>query len=228
MSADVRSQSEILQKNVAATVAMQRREAEQRSLQDRVAVFMTDFSGSIVFVYFHAIWFGLWMLLNLGFVHIPHVTQFDPYPFGLLTLVVSLEAIFLSTFVLIAQNNLAAVSERRAELDLQVNLLAEQKTAKILELLDTVARELDSMHSRFNYRTDAEIEALKRSPEAQDVLDVIEQGTGEDDARGRKSAGAISTIMDLVKAKAAPGAEEAEGVAKENFQSAEAPVNKRD
>ena len=228
MSAEVRSQSEILQKNVAATVAIQRREAKGRSFQDRLAAFMTNFSGSMVFVYFHALWFGLWMLLNLGFVHIPHVTQFDPYPFGLLTLVVSLEAIFLSTFVLIAQNNLAAVSERRAELDLQVNLLAEQKTAKVLELLDTVARELDSMHSRFNYRTDAEIQALKRSPETEDVLDVIEQGTEEDAAGGGKRAGTISTIMDLVKAKVAPDVEEPEGVSKDNLQSAEDPVTKRD
>ena len=228
MTPDVKSQSEILEKNVAATMAMQRREAEGRSFQDRVAAFITDFSGSMAFVYFHAIWFGLWMLLNLGFVHIPHVTQFDPYPFGLLTLVVSLEAIFLSTFVLIAQNNLAAVSERRAELDLQVNLLAEQKTAKVLDLLDTVARELDSMHSRFNYRTDAEIQALKRSPETEHVLDVIEQGTGEDAAGGRKKAGTISTIMDLVNAKVAPDDEGPEDVSKDNLQSGEDPVNKHD
>jgi uncharacterized membrane protein len=94
--------------------------------------------------------------------------------------VVSLEAIFLSTFVLIAQNNLAAVSERRAELDLQVNLLAEQKTAKVLELLDHMAQQLDSMHGQFNYRPDAETQALKMSPEPQDVLEVIEEAIKDD------------------------------------------------
>src|SRR3984893_17089333 len=177
---DIQPQNEIMRKNVAAIVEMQRKEAQGRSVQDRLAALMTHFSGSMAFVYFHAIWFGLWMLLNLGMLKIPYLTQFDPYPFGLLTLVVSLEAIFLSTFVLIAQNNLSAVSERRAELDLQVNLLAEQKTAKVLELLDHIAKELDSMHAQFNYRPDAETQALKLSPEPQDVLEVIEEAIKDD------------------------------------------------
>src|SRR5258706_3351373 len=124
MSDDIHPQNEIMRKNVAAIMDMQRKEAAGRTFQDRLAELMTHFSGSMAFVYFHAIWFGLWMLLNLGFVHIPHVTQFDPYPFGLLTLAVSLEAIFLSTFVLIAQNNLAAGTERRAGLHILVKQLA--------------------------------------------------------------------------------------------------------
>jgi uncharacterized membrane protein len=180
MSDELHPQNEIMRKNVAAIIEMQRKEAAGRTLQDRLAEVMTHFSGSMSFVYFHATWFGLWMLLNLGLVRIPHITEFDPYPFGLLTLVVSLEAIFLSTFVLIAQNNLASVSERRAELDLHVNLLAEQKTAKVLELLDHIAQQLESMHSEFKYRPDPETEALKRSPDPQDVLQVIEQGIKED------------------------------------------------
>jgi uncharacterized membrane protein len=154
---------------------MQRKESEGRTVQDRLAAVITSFSGSMAFVYIHATWFGLWFILNLGVLHIPYLSQFDPYPFGLLTVVVSLEAIFLSTFVLIAQNNLSALSERRAELDLQVNLLAEQKTAKVLELLDKIAQELDTMHSKFNYTSDPETEALKLSPEPHEVLNVMEQ-----------------------------------------------------
>jgi uncharacterized membrane protein len=173
---EIGPQSEIMRKNVAAIIQMQQKEAQARSLQHRVAAALTDFSGSMAFVYLHAIWFGLWMILNLGLIKIPHLTQFDPYPFGLLTLTVSLEAIFLSTFVLIAQNNLSKISERRAELDLQVNLLAEQKAAKVLELLDKIAKELNSIHSHFNYTSDAETEALKLSPEPHHVLSVIEQG----------------------------------------------------
>lgn len=156
MSENVLIQSEVMRKNVGAIQEMQRQEAEHRTRQDRAAARLTDFSGSMAFVYIHAIWFGLWVALNLGLFHIPHVTQFDPLPFGLLTLIVSLEAIFLSTFVLIAQNNLSALSERRSELDLQVNLLSEQKTAKILDLLDKVAQQLDAMHAQFNYKPDAE------------------------------------------------------------------------
>ena len=184
MMSDAGSQNEIVRKNVAAIVEMQRKQAAGRTLQDRLAAAMTDFSGSMAFVYIHAVWFGLWVLLNIGILRVPYLTQFDPFPFGLLTLVVSLEAIFLSTFVLIAQNNLSALSERRAELDLHVNLLAEQKTAKVLELLDHMARQLDTMHGQFNYTPDAETEALKLSPEPDEVLTVMEEVSKGESAEG--------------------------------------------
>jgi len=138
MNHDQQAQAAILQRNVSAIAEMQHRETSQRTFQDHIAAALTDFSGSMAFVYIHALWFAIWFVLNLGIFHIPGITGFDPYPFGLLTLIVSLEAIFLSTFVLIAQNNLSAVSDKRAELDLHVNLLAEQKSAKILELLDKI------------------------------------------------------------------------------------------
>ena len=184
MMSEAGSQNEIVRKNVAAIVEMQRKQAAGRTVQDRLAAAMTDFSGSMAFVYIHAVWFGLWVLLNIGILRVPYLTQFDPYPFGLLTLVVSLEAIFLSTFVLIAQNNLSALSERRAELDLHVNLLAEQKTAKVLELLDHIARQLDTMPGQFNYTPDAETEALKLSPEPDEVLTVMEEVSKGESAEG--------------------------------------------
>jgi uncharacterized membrane protein len=199
MMSDAGSQNEIVRKNVAAVVEMQRKEAAGRTVQDRLAAAMTAFSGSMAFVYIHAVWFGLWVLLNIGILRVPYVTEFDPYPFGLLTLVVSLEAIFLSTFVLIAQNNLSALSERRAELDLHVNLLAEQKTAKVLELLDHIARQLDTMHGQFNYTPDPETEALKLSPEPDEVLTVMEEvAKGENEERGnQKVIGVTEEVGDV-------------------------------
>lgn len=161
--AQVTAQSEIIRKNISAIAEVQRKEVAALSRQERVAGWITNFSGSMRFVYLHTIWFGLWILLNVGLVHIPHLSEFDPYPFGLLTLVVSLEAIFLSTFVLIAQNRLAKQSERRADLDLQINLLAEQKAAKILEMLDQIAQQLDQTSKHFKYTPDAEIEQLKEA-----------------------------------------------------------------
>src|ERR671926_124730 len=107
MSSEVMSQGEIMRKNISAIQEMQRQTAEARNLQDRIADIITNFSGSMAFVYFHAVWFGLWVLLNVGLIHVPYVSEFDPFPFGLLTMIVSLEAIFLSTFVLISQNRLA-------------------------------------------------------------------------------------------------------------------------
>lgn len=174
------TQSDIIRKNIAAITGMQRREDATLPAQEKVAGWITAFSGSMVFVYIHTVWFGLWILLNVGFIQIPYLSQFDPYPFGLLTLVVSLEAIFLSTFVLIAQNRLARLSERRSELDLHINLLAEQKAAKVLELLDQVVCQLDQTSSKFNLKPDTEVTALEISPQPEEVLEIIQAAVKEE------------------------------------------------
>jgi uncharacterized membrane protein len=151
----------------------------------------------LAFVYFHAVWFGLWVMLNLGLIHVPHITEFDPYPFGLLTMIVSLEAIFLSTFVLISQNRLSEASEKRAELDLQVNLLAEQKATKVLEMLDQMAKQLDAMSDQFNFKHDPEVEALKVSPEPNEVLEIIDETVKEEAGEVKEEVGkAVEDITD--------------------------------
>jgi uncharacterized membrane protein len=186
------SQSDIMRKNIAAVTKAQRQVTEARTAQGRVADAITTFSGSMVFVYIHAIWFGLWILLNVGLLHVPHISEFDPFPFGLLTLIVSLEAIFLSTFVLISQNRLAQASERRAELDLQVNLLSEQKATKVLDMLDEMTQQLDSMSHHFTFKPDPEVKALKVSPEPQEVLAVIDETVEE---KSEAKAGAVKKVV---------------------------------
>lgn len=180
MNNDITLQSEIIRKNTSAIADMQRQDLERRTTQQRLAAWITDFAGSMGFVYIHAVWFGLWILLNIGLLHVPNISQFDPFPFQFLTLVVSLEAIFLSTFVLIGQNQLSTSSERRADLDLQVNLLAEQKSAKTVEMLDQIGQQLDQIMRRFNYTPDPEVEALKVSPNPEDVLKVIEDAVKDE------------------------------------------------
>jgi uncharacterized membrane protein len=205
MSSEAVTQSEIVRKNTAAILEMQRKMTEARTLQGRVADAITTFSGSMAFVWIHAVWFGLWVLLNIGLLHIPHISEFDPFPFGLLTMVVSLEAIFLSTFVLISQNRLSASSEKRAELDLQVNLLAEQKATKILEMLDQIAKQFDSMNTHFNLKPDPEVQALKVSPEPQEVLQVIEETVKKETTEVKKVGRAVEDItgeMEVVKSAA--------------------------
>jgi len=91
--------------------------------QDRVADKVTNFAGSLRFVYLHSVWFGVWVLLNVG--AFGAAAQFDKYPFGLLTMIVSLEAIFLSTFVMVSQNRQAARSDIRAKVDFENNLRGE-------------------------------------------------------------------------------------------------------
>ena len=107
--------------------------------QDRVADKVTNFAGSLRFVYLHAVWFGIWVLLNIGFVGAG--LRFDKYPFGLLTMIVSLEAIFLSTFVMVSQNRQAARSDIRANLDFENNLRAEIWSIHIGEKLG-----IDAIH----------------------------------------------------------------------------------
>jgi uncharacterized membrane protein len=94
-----------------------------RRTQDRIADVITSFAGSLQFVYLHSIWFGIWILLNIGLVGA--ALEFDQYPFGLLTMIVSLEAIFLSTFVMVSQNRQALRTEVRSQLDFEANLRSE-------------------------------------------------------------------------------------------------------
>ena len=201
MGTEAISQSQIIRKNIEAIAEMQRRDVEARTPRERVSDLITQFSGSMAFVYLHVVWFGVWILLNINLIHLRYISEFDPFPFGLLTMVVSLEAIFLSTFVLISQNRMAGLSEKRAELDLQVNMLAEQKSAKTLELLEHVAQQLDSMSDRFSYKTDPEIQALKVSPEPQEVLQVMEEAV-EEEAKEvkRKVREAVKDITGEVEA----------------------------
>ena len=108
----------------------------EKGFSDHIADWITIYSGSMVFVFLHVIWFGVWILANVGWFGL---TPFDPYPYGLLTTIVSLEAIFLSTFVLVSQNRQAELSDRRSELDLQVNLLAEYEMTRLLTIMHAIA-----------------------------------------------------------------------------------------
>jgi uncharacterized membrane protein len=105
----------------------------------RVADSIANFAGSMKFFYFHVLWFSLWVLMNRGVFGGSYI--FDPYPFGLLTMIVSLEAIFLSTFIMISQNVQSKRSELRAELDYQTNLKAEKGVAEVLALLKEMKEE---------------------------------------------------------------------------------------
>jgi uncharacterized membrane protein len=124
-----------------------------RRVQDHTADSITTVAGSMRFVYIHVIWFGVWIALNVGLIKINH--EFDKYPFGLLTMIVSLEAIFLSTFVMISQNRQAARSDLRSELDFENNIRGEIWSVHIGEALgldvdhveDVVRRAIDGAHA---------------------------------------------------------------------------------
>lgn len=124
--------------------------ALMRRMQDHTADSITNFAGSMRFVYIHVIWFGLWIALNVGLAGLNH--EFDRFPFGLLTMIVSLEAIFLATFVMISQNRQAARSDLRSQLDFENNIRGEIWSVHIGETLgldvehveDIVRRAIDA------------------------------------------------------------------------------------
>src|SRR5919112_5395452 len=112
--------------------AIKAQHAKHRSALERFVDRLNQYASSTPFLVAHAIWFGVWIAWNTGLLGL---RPFDPFPFGLLTMVVSLEAIFLSIFVLMAQNRESAIAELREELGLQVSLRMEEEVTKTLQLV---------------------------------------------------------------------------------------------
>lgn len=115
---------------------------EHLTVVQRVADWLAWFSGSIPFLVLHALWFGAWILLNIGVVHIPGLSGFDPFPFGLLTMIVSLEAIFLATFVLISQNRQVEKDKVRGDIEYDVNIKAEMEVGELHQKIDHIHAEM--------------------------------------------------------------------------------------
>lgn len=171
--------AEVVERNIDAIEEYRREAEEARTVRDRIADLVTRFAGSIPFIYFHVLWFGIWVLMNLEIGGFP---AFDPFPFGLLTTIVSLEAIFLSTFVLVSQNRQAAIAERRAELDLQINLLAEYEVTRNLTLLDAMAKKMN-----LDECDKEEIQELKKDVKPKEVLKELENKVEENNHRPKKA-----------------------------------------
>lgn len=154
--------SKIIERNIRTVINLRLKAAREQSLQDHIADAFTSFSGRMVFVYVHVVWFGVWILLNTGRLG---VHPFDPFPYGLLTMIVSLEAIFLSTFVLISQNRLSEESEHRADLDLHIGLLTEHELTRVLQMLDAIQEKMG-----IEDHAESELADLEMETKPEDVL----------------------------------------------------------
>jgi len=115
--------------------------ARMRGTQDRIADAITTFAGTMRFVYLHALWFTVWITFNEGLFGRSAI--WDPYPFGLLTMIVSLEAIFLSTFVMVSQNRQAIREKVRADLDFETNIRSEVWSAHMGHALGVDAGQVE-------------------------------------------------------------------------------------
>lgn len=157
----------VLYRNIEALLEFRRKQERRKTLQDRAADVVTRFAGSMTFVYLHALLFGAWFLLNT--IGAPGIGMWDPYPFVMLAMIASVEAIFLSTFVLISQNRMAGLSERQAQLDLQISLLAEHEITRLIRLVDAIALRLG-----VEIGGAPSTEELKHDIDPAAVLDVLE------------------------------------------------------
>ncbi|MBU5615387.1 DUF1003 domain-containing protein [Geomonas azotofigens] len=157
----------VVSRNIAAL--LERRQAEERGkgAQERLADAITSFTGSMPFVYIHLVIFGAWILVNVGWIHF--LPRFDP-TLVILAMVASVEAIFLSTFVLISQNRMQASADRRAELNLHIDLLAEHEVTRIITLLTAIGEKLGVAESR-----NPELEELTKDVKPEKVLDTMDQ-----------------------------------------------------
>lgn len=156
-----------LRRNIEALRRRREEEEAHASVQERLAAAITRFSGSMRFVYVHVALYGFWIVANLGWI--PGVKPWDP-TFVVLAMIASVEAIFLSTFILITQNRMAAAADRRAELDVQISLLAEAEITKLVELVSEIAARMDVPAAEHD-----EIEEMKRQVAPEAVLDAIEE-----------------------------------------------------
>lgn len=155
--------------NVEKIAAIEEAQKLNRTVGEKISEVVAGFCGSMTFVYVHIVWFGLWIVVNSAFT----AFQFDPFPYTFLTLCVSLEAIFLSTFILISQNHETRLTERRNHLDLQINILAEQENTKMLGLLQLIAKKIRVPAD------DAETTALLEPMDPDQLVEQIMSATGD-------------------------------------------------
>jgi len=156
----------VLERNIRALEERRRREEKEASREEKLAAAITRFTGSMRFVYLHLALVAAWVAVNVGVI--PGVPRFDP-TFVILATAASVEAIFLSTFVLISQNRQAAIAERRAELDLQISLLAEHEITRTLGLVSAMAQKMGVEES-----ADPELHELKQNVAPEAVLDELQ------------------------------------------------------
>ena len=155
--------SKVVLQNIRAVCELEQKALDERSWGERIGDGVSHHAGRAWFIVFHLIWFATWIILNAGLV--PVVPRFDPYPYPFLTFAVSLEAIFLSLFILMSQNRSNRQADARSHLDLQINLLAEQESTKMLQMLQSLCT-----HHKLPIAEDFEVENLKLPTHPDELL----------------------------------------------------------
>ncbi|MFD2245159.1 DUF1003 domain-containing protein [Pontibacter ruber] len=158
--------TQVVERNIKALLERKQQEDQERPAQDKVADAITRFAGSMAYVYIHLAVYGIWVIWNLGWLGLK---PFDE-SFVVLAMIASVEAIFLSTFVLISQNRMAAQADKRAELDLQVSLLSEHEVTNLIKLVRAIAHKMDIEEAH-----NPEFDELTKNVAPEKVMDRMEK-----------------------------------------------------
>jgi uncharacterized membrane protein len=161
------SETGLIRRHISQILENERRLRQGGDESARLVQKLTRFYGSIPFVWNNAVFFGAWILAN---TLLPAKLRWDPFPFIFLTLIVSLEAIFLSVFILVTANRDAVITDRRLHLDLQINLLAEEENTRMLILLNGIAKRLG-----VSFSEDAESKALASRTDPGEILNELDR-----------------------------------------------------
>lgn len=164
----------IVERNIHALINHRKKDESTKTKEERIADRITTFTGSMLFVYLHLGLFGTWILWNSGLLN---VKPFDP-SFVVLAMFASVEAIFLSTFVLISQNRMNAQSDKQAELNLQVSLLAEHEITRLITLVSAMAKKMNIEAAH-----DSEISELSKDVFPEKVMETMEKVNKENDLK---------------------------------------------
>ena len=159
-----------IQKNIETILELEKQAVQSRSPAEHIADKVTTFAGSTPFIIIHMVWFGSWIIINGGLI--PLIPRFDPFPYSFLTLVVSLEAIFLTLLVLMTQNRMTKEADKRAHLDLQINLLGEQESTLTLRMVQKIAK-----HLGLEIEEDESISALCEDTDVNNVAKTLEENS---------------------------------------------------
>jgi uncharacterized membrane protein len=174
------SAEELTERNVRAILQLENAARANRCKSDIAADAIAKFCGTMTFVWVHAVLFAAWIIYNT----LPGAKHVDPFPFTFLTLIVSLEAIFLSAFILVSQNLETRATERRNQLDLQINLLTEQENTKMLQILSRISTKLGVDVKD----EDATLRVLEQATRPDKLVEQIERANSQstvDAAQGR-------------------------------------------
>jgi uncharacterized membrane protein len=153
-------------------------ESHERTLSERIAEGITTFTGSMLFIWLHVVWFTLWIAFNIPWLGFQPI---DPFPFTLLTMIVSLEAIFLSAFILMSENRQGRLADRRSRVNLQVNMIAEREITKLMELVVEIHD-----HLKIRRPTDLELDNMQKATNIEHLTEAAQTVEAQNDGHSEE------------------------------------------